>query len=59
MDFTTLCLIVIIMAIRVVDFSNGVYKIRKIFAKEKHAQRKFLNFENLTNGEPKYVACKN
>ena len=34
MDFTTLCLIVIIMAIRVVDFSNGVYKIRKIFAKE-------------------------
>ena len=41
-----------IMAIRVVEFSNGVYKIRKILPKNQHTQRKFLNFESWTNGEP-------
>ena len=39
------------MAIRVVEFSNGGYKIRKIFAKNQHTQRKLLNFENWVNGE--------
>ena len=42
------------MAIRVVEFSNGVYKIRKIFAKKSIYQKKLLNFENWTNGEPQY-----
>ena len=35
------------MAIRVVEFSNGRYKIRK----NQHTQRKLLNFENWVNGE--------
>ena len=35
-----------VMAIRIVEFSNGGYKIRKIFA---------LNFENWTNREPQYL----
>ena len=39
------------MAIRVMEFLKG-YKIRKIFALNLHTQRKFLNFENWTNGEP-------
>ena len=39
------------MAIQVVEFSNGGYKIRKIFAKNQHTQRKLLNFENWVNGE--------
>ena len=39
------------MAVRVVDNSNGGYKIRKIFAKNQHTQRKLLNFENWVNGE--------
>jgi hypothetical protein len=38
------------MAIQVVEFSNGVYKIRKILPKNEHNQRKLLNFENWTNG---------
>ena len=42
------------MAIRVVEFSSGGYKIRKIFAQE--STRKFLNFENWTNGEPQQFA---
>ena len=41
------------MAIQVVEFSNGVYKIRKILPKNEHNQRKLLNFENWTNGEPR------
>ena len=43
------------MAIRVVEFSNGVYKIRKFLPKDQHTQRKFSNFMNWTNREP----CKN
>ena len=35
------------MAIRVVEFSNGGYKIRK----NQHTQRKLLNLENWVNGE--------
>ena len=46
------------MEILVVEFSNGVYKIRKILPTNQHTQRKFLNFENWTNGEAS-VACKN
>ena len=38
-------MIMIGMATRVVEFSNGGYKIRKIFPKNKHTQRKLLNFE--------------
>ena len=37
------------MAIRVVEFSNGGYKIRKILPKNQknqHTQRKLFNFEN-------------
>ena len=40
-----------IMAIRVVEFSNRGYKIRKILPKNQHTQRKLLNFENWVNGE--------
>ena len=39
-----------VMAIRVVEFSNGGYKIRKL-PKNQHTQRKLLNFENWVNGE--------
>jgi len=39
------------MAIRVVEFSNGEYKIRKFLSKNQHTQRKLLNFENWVNGE--------
>ena len=39
------------MVIRVVEFSSGGYKIRKIFAREQHTQRKSLNFEFWINGE--------
>ena len=45
----------IIMAVRVVEFSNGVYKIRFLH-KNQHTQRKLLNFENWTNGEPQKLA---
>ena len=44
------------MAIRVVEFSNGGCKIRKILPKNQHTQRIFLNFENWTNGGPKKLA---
>ena len=39
------------MARRVVEFSTGGYKIRKILPKNPHTQRKLLNFENWVNGE--------
>ena len=42
---------IVSMAIRVVEFSNGVYKIEKILHKNKHTPRKLLNFDNRTNGE--------
>ena len=44
-----------VMAVWVVEFSNGGI-IRKIFAKNQNTNRKFLNFENWTNGEPQQLA---
>ena len=41
-----------LMAVRVVEFSSGVYKIRKILHKNQHTKSKLLNLENWTNGEP-------
>ena len=42
-----------VMAIRVVDFLNGGgTKLERFLPKNQHTQRKFLNFENWTNGEP-------
>ena len=38
------------MAVRVVELSNGGYKIRKVLPKHQHSQRKFLNFENWISG---------
>ena len=38
-----------IMAIRVVEFSNGGTKLERFSPKNQHTQRKFLNW---TNGEP-------
>ena len=32
------------MAVQVVEFSNGVYKIRKILHKNQHTQRKIIEF---------------
>ena len=37
------------MATRVVEFSNGGIKLERVFSKNQHIQRKFLNFENWTN----------
>ena len=39
------------MAIRVVEVSNGGYKIRKILPENQHTKRKLLNFEFWINGE--------
>ena len=42
------------------SFQTGGTKLERFFPKNQHTQRKFLNFENWTNGEPQYsVACKN
>ena len=44
-----------IMAVRLVEFSNGGYKIRKIFTYESTYSEEILNFENWVNGEvPKF-----
>ena len=40
-----------IMAIRVVEFSGGGYKVRKIFAKESTYPKEISNFEFWINGE--------
>ena len=46
------CAIVMyLMAIRVVEFSNGGTKLEKNLPKNQHTQRKLLNFENWVNGE--------
>ena len=43
------------MAVRLVEFSNGGYKIRKIFTYESTYSEEILNFENWVNGEvPKF-----
>jgi hypothetical protein len=39
------------MAIRVVEFSNGGYKIRKIFAYESTYSKEIIKFENWVSGE--------
>jgi hypothetical protein len=39
------------IAIRVVEISIGVYKIRKILPKNQHTKRKLLNFVFWINGE--------
>ena len=39
------------MTIRVVEFLNGGYKIRKILPKNQHTWRKLQNFKNWVNGE--------
>ena len=38
------------MAVQVVEFSKGGYKIRKFLPKKQHSPRKLLNFENWVNG---------
>ena len=39
------------MAVPVMESQDRGYKIKKSLTKNKHAQRKFLNFENWCNGE--------
>ena len=34
------------------SFQMGGIKLERLLPKNKHTQRKFLNFENWTNGEP-------
>ena len=38
------------MAIRVVEFSNGGYKIRKVFAKESTSSKEIIEFKNWISG---------
>ena len=44
------------MEIRNVEFSSGGTKQERFLHKNQHAQRKLLNFENWTGGEPQYLA---
>ena len=39
------------MAMRVVEFSNGGYKLERFLPKNQHTQRKLLNFEFWINSE--------
>ena len=39
------------MAIRVIEFSYGGYKVERFLPKNQHTQRKLLNFEFWINGE--------
>ena len=39
------------MAIRVIEFSYGGYKVERFLTKNQHTQRKLLNFEFWINGE--------
>ena len=41
----------LIMAVRVVEFSNGGIKLEIFLPKNQHTQKKFLNFENWCSGE--------
>ena len=41
----------VIMAIRVVEFSNWGTKLERFLNKNQHTQRKLLNLENWVNGE--------
>ena len=40
------------MALPIMEFQDQGYKIRDFLHKNQHTQRKLLNFENWTNGEP-------
>ena len=42
--------------IRVVKFQAGGTKLERFLPKTQHIQRKLLNFENWTNGEPQELA---
>ena len=47
------------MAVRVVEYIRGItgyIKLDRFLHKNQHTQRKFLNFENWTNGEPQLLA---
>jgi hypothetical protein len=44
-------LYMMIMVIRVVEFSSGGTKLEKHFPKDQQTQRKILNFENWCNGK--------
>ena len=46
------CVEINIMAIRVLEFSNGYIKLERFSPKNQHTKRKFLNFENWTNRKP-------
>ena len=43
--------IILVMVIRVVEFSSGDTKLERFLAKNQHTQRNFMNFENWCNGE--------
>ena len=38
------------------SFQTGYIQLERFLPKNQHAQRKFLNFENWTNGEPQQLA---
>ena len=38
------------------SFQTGYVKLERFLRKNQHTQRKFLNFENWTNGEPQKLA---
>ena len=38
------------------SFQTEDTKLERFLPKNQHTQRKFLNFENWTNGEPQYLA---
>ena len=38
------------------SFQTGYTKLERFLQKNQHTQRKLLNFENWTNGEPQYLA---
>ena len=44
-------LLMVVMAIRVVEFSRGDTKLDRFLPKNQHTQMKLLNFENWCNGE--------
>ena len=37
------------------SFETGYMKLERFLPKNQHTQRKFLNFENWTNGEPQQL----
>ena len=41
---------------RLWSFQTGYIKLEIFLPKNQHTQRKFLNFENWTNGEPQWLA---